>query len=91
MYLDVLMQSGLWGITLIGFHEWSFLHVFSFLLMSAVQLDSKKQIRQTIFMLLKHSATETSRSFGMSLIITNETSLGWYFLVFFGFMRGEME
>ena len=46
-------------------------------------MDSKKQIRQTIRMVLKHWATETNRSIGISLILTNDTSRGWYFFLAF--------
>lgn len=87
-----LRQRGLRGMTEMPLQgRWSFSQVLAFLETRAVQLDWKKQMRQTMRKSLKHLATEESRSEGMSLMATKETSLGWYFLTFFGFIRGEIE
>lgn len=67
----------------------SFLHVLSFLLTRAVQVDSKKHTRHTVRILLKHAATDVRRSGGMSSTTTNEMSLVWYFLTLLGLTSGE--
>lgn len=72
-------------ITLIGFQgecpfkQANTLFISSFL-MRILQFDSKKQTRHTKVTLLKHSATPTSSSEGMSDMLTNSSPFGWYIL-----------